>query len=57
MKTFYFDMTGNALLRLDLIIINHFVCRLQSDNQLLELSLRDQVLEASGLRSLPHSQA
>ena len=52
MKKFYFDMTGNALLTLDLIIINHFVCRLQSDNQLLELSLRDQVLEASGLRSL-----
>ena len=28
------------------------MCRLQSDNQLLELSLRDQVLETSGLRSL-----
>ena len=35
--------SGNALLTLDLIIINHFVSRLQSDNQLLELSLRDQV--------------
>lgn len=46
------NIRGNALLTLDLIIINHFVCRLQSDNQLLELSLRDQVLEPSGLRSL-----
>ena len=36
---------GNALLTLDLIIINHFISRLQSDNLLLELSLRDQVLE------------
>ena len=43
---------GNALLTLDLIIINHFISRLQSDNLLLELSLRDQVLEGSGLRSL-----
>ena len=34
---------GNALLTLDLIIINHFISRLQSDNLLLELSLRDQV--------------
>ena len=34
---------GNALLTLDLIIINHFISRLQSDNMLLELSLRDQV--------------
>ena len=38
-----FSVTGNALLTLDLIIINHFVSRLQSDNHLLELSLRDQV--------------
>ena len=37
------NILGNALLTLDLIIINHFVSRLQSDNQLLELSLRDQV--------------
>ena len=36
-------ITGNALLTLDLIIINHFISRLQSDNLLLELSLRDQV--------------
>ena len=36
---------GNALLTLDLIIINHFISRLQSDNLLLELSLRDQVRE------------
>ena len=35
---------GNALLTLDLIIINHFVMRLQPDNHLLELSLRDQVV-------------
>ena len=35
---------GNALLTLDLIIINHFVTRLQPDNHLLELSLRDQVV-------------
>jgi len=46
------NIRGNALLTLDLIIINHFVCRLQTDNQLLELSLRDQILEPSGLRSL-----
>jgi hypothetical protein len=31
MKKFYFHMAGNALLTLDLIIINHIVCRLQSD--------------------------
>ena len=36
--------SGNALLTLDLIIINHFISRLQSDNLLLELSLRDQVI-------------
>ena len=36
-------LPGNALLTLDLIIINHFISRLQSDNLLLELSLRDQV--------------
>merc|ERR1719468_210158 len=46
------NIRGNALLTLDLIIINHFICRLQSDNLLLELSLRDQVLEGSCLRSL-----
>ena len=39
----YTVVAGNALLTLDLIIINHFVRRLQSDNHLLELSLRDQV--------------
>ena len=37
------NIRGSALLTLDLIIINHFVTRLQPENQLLELSLRDQV--------------
>ena len=46
-------ITGNALLTLDLIIINHFVSRLQSDNHLLELSLRDQV--SSSLSFIYHS--
>ena len=40
---YYVMFVGNALLTLDLIIINHFISRLQSDNLLLELSLRDQV--------------
>lgn len=40
---FNYMFPGNALLTLDLIIINHFISRLQSDNLLLELSLRDQV--------------
>ena len=42
---YYVMFVGNALLTLDLIIINHFISRLQSDNLLLELSLRDQVRE------------
>merc|ERR1719400_693162 len=46
------NIRGSALLTLDLIIINHFVTRLQPENQLLELSLRDQLLCASGLRAL-----
>ncbi|XP_023321296.1 NACHT, LRR and PYD domains-containing protein 12 [Eurytemora carolleeae] len=46
------NIRGNALLTLDLIIINHFIIRLQSDNNLLELSLRDQLLEPSGLRAI-----
>ena len=44
----YTVVAGNALLTLDLIIINHFVRRLQSDNHLLELSLRDQVTNTLG---------
>ena len=49
------NIRGSALLTLDLIIINHFVTRLQPENQLLELSLRDQVsyiaLKTSAKRS------
>ena len=38
------NIRGNALLALDLIVINHFITHLQHGNNLLELSLRDQVL-------------
>ena len=37
------NIRGNALLALDLIVINHFITHLQHGNNLLELSLRDQV--------------
>jgi len=46
------NIRGNVLLTLDLIIINNFVTKLQSDNNLLELSLRDQIIDMNGLKSI-----